>query len=176
MWLWTCPGLCSPQREVLGWRLLSPQSGPLSRMGHSCVLQCTAASSLQPTFSSWTPSACLISPANSTPQVQLLCPAYRFPNNCRADSLTDTDIRKLTYSYGRSHVVFYMSYLYADFRVEMTQWIMQYFYIIVELEGYCAVDVSNLSWWRKLSLTQAGCGSWLNAGLLCPYPACHSSA
>lgn len=68
------------QSEALSWRLHSPQSGPLSRMGHSCVLQCTAASSLQPTFSSWTPSACLIRPGSSMPQVQLQCPTFRFPN------------------------------------------------------------------------------------------------
>lgn len=38
------------------------------------------------------------------------------------------------------------------------------------------VDVSNLSWQRKLSLTEPCCASWLREGLLCSYPACHSGA
>lgn len=59
---------------------------------HSCVLQRTAASSLQPTFSSWFPSACLISP-----QVQLLHPTFKVFNKCKRDSLTDTGITKLIY-------------------------------------------------------------------------------
>lgn len=43
-------------------------------------------------------------------------------------------------------------------------------------DTYTLVDVSNLSWQRKLSLTGPRCASQLHVGLLCPYPACHSGA
>lgn len=111
---------CSLQSGSLSWRLHTPQRGSLSQTGHSCVLQSTAASSLQPTFSTWTPSASLISTGTSTPRVQLLicvhCPVFRLFNKWRWGSPTDTDTREQIYSYNNTHVVFFMSYLNKDCR------------------------------------------------------------